>query len=155
MFETDFKVNTSEVNSAFKKLAKVQDRTVKDIVKYNAKFLVKKLAWITLKATRANVPTKRRQRVGRARAGWFKAWEALGLTGKAYSTAAAVRIYSKEGDYKEDFTGSNNYVEIINNNKYLHKILKNSDVQKLVDDQGRKMANYADRQLNNQIGKIF
>ncbi len=154
-FDADFDVDFSPLERGYKKLSQVQDRTLKDIITFNMKMIVRKLAWLTTKAKRVDVPKKKRGRIGRARAGWHASWIGLGMQGKAYSTAGAVKMYAKEGEYKEVFSGDDNYVEIANNVSYLKKIVSSEEMQSVVDKQSKKMINYADKKLNNEIGKLF
>ena len=85
------KIDTSELEKALDRLQSAQGRDAADIVKYNAKKLLKAVAWITKRADKGNVPKRKLGRVGRLRAGWYASWKGLGLAGMAYSTPGAVQ----------------------------------------------------------------
>lgn len=153
----DLKIDTREVEKALAKTQKATGRAASDIIGYTGKLLLRKVAHATRRADRADLPQSKKDKAGRARAGWYKAWEGLGIPGKAYATASAVRQFAEEGVFVDNRRNANHpHIVIQNNVPYIRRLTElPAEVSTIVQSQAGKAASFAEKKLNSQIGKLF
>lgn len=91
-----FKQVDREFNLAMMELYRESPKSAYDIVTDQARRVLRKLAFFTRRSEEMD-PSARKQR-GRARAGWWQAWQRLGMSGTPYVGNAEV-LGRAEGDY--------------------------------------------------------
>ena len=149
-------IDTRGLAEALARLPAVQNREQQDILRYNARRLLKQVAYLTKRADSKDVPKAKRGRVGRLRAGWYASWKELGLPGMAYATPGAVAKFGGDegafGDQSDD--KENPQITMTNLCPYGESVENFAQaVQNEVDRQAKAVHAYVDKKMAEMIAK--
>ena len=150
-------IDTSGLQEALERLPAVQHREIEDILKYNCRKLLKQVAWLTRRADKGDVPNGKKGRIGRLRAGWFAAWQGLGMAGMAYSTPGAIQGYATEGSFGDQSKDKTSPMIYMANECPYGDDVPNfaQSVQNEVDRQTAAIHKYTDEKLGEMLAKAL